>query len=82
VPYVIVRGQSFYERAEVKDAAAYLRLALEPRSDLDRLRVVNRPSRKIREKTVARIQERAAERGQILCGLVEDALFADAPKAH
>ncbi len=63
VPYVIVRGQSFYERAEVKDAAAYLRLALEPRSDLDLLRVVNRPSRKIGERTVARIEEHAALRG-------------------
>ena len=30
IPYVIVRGTSFYERAEVKDAAAYLRLALSP----------------------------------------------------
>ncbi len=63
VPYVIVRGQSFYERAEVKDAAAYLRLALEPRSDLDLLRVVNRPSRKIGERTVALLQERAAAAG-------------------
>jgi DNA helicase-2/ATP-dependent DNA helicase PcrA len=63
VPYVIVRGQSFYERAEVKDAAAYLRLALEPRSDLDLLRVANRPSRKLGEKTMARIQERASAAG-------------------
>jgi len=63
VPYVIVRGTSFYERAEVKDAAAYLRLALEPRSDLDLLRVVNRPSRKIGDRTVARLQEHARGRG-------------------
>jgi DNA helicase-2/ATP-dependent DNA helicase PcrA len=63
VPYVIVRGQSFYERAEVKDAAAYLRLALEPRSDLDLLRVVNRPSRKLGERTMGRIRESAAARG-------------------
>ena len=51
IPYVIVRGTSFYERAEVKDAAAYLRLALEPRSDLDLERVVNKPPRGIGEKT-------------------------------
>jgi DNA helicase-2/ATP-dependent DNA helicase PcrA len=63
VPYVIVRGQSFYERAEVKDAASYLRLALEPRSDLDLLRVVNRPSRKIGERTLERIEAHAAGRG-------------------
>ena len=63
VPYVIVRGTSFYERAEVKDAAAYLRLALEPRSDLDLERVVNRPARGIGEKTVERLRAHARARG-------------------
>ncbi len=66
IPYVIVRGTSFYERAEVKDAAAYLRLALEPRSDLDLERVVNRPPRGIGEKTVERLRAHARERGASL----------------
>jgi DNA helicase-2/ATP-dependent DNA helicase PcrA len=66
VPYVVVRGTSFYDRAEVKDAAAYLRLALAPRSDLDLLRVVNRPARGIGEKSVERLQAFAAERGLAL----------------
>jgi DNA helicase-2/ATP-dependent DNA helicase PcrA len=63
IPYVVVRGTSFYERAEVKDAAAYLRLALEPRSDLDLSRVVNKPPRGIGEKTVERLRARARDRG-------------------
>ncbi len=63
IPYVIVRGTSFYERAEVKDAAAWLRLALEPRSDLDLRRVVNRPPRGIGEKTLERLDAHARERG-------------------
>src|SRR6266542_1507926 len=63
IPYVIVRGTSFYERAEVKDAAAYLRLALEPRSDLDLDRVVNKPPRGIGEKTVDRLHAHARARG-------------------
>jgi DNA helicase-2/ATP-dependent DNA helicase PcrA len=63
IPYVIVRGTSFYERAEVKDAAAYLRLALEPRSDLDLARVVNKPPRGIGERTVERLQAHARARG-------------------
>jgi DNA helicase II / ATP-dependent DNA helicase PcrA len=63
IPYVIVRGTSFYERAEVKDAAAYLRLALSPRSDLDLSRVVNRPPRGIGEKTVERLRAFAEEQG-------------------
>ena len=66
IPYVIVRGTSFYERAEVKDAAAYLRLALTPRSDLDLLRVVNRPPRGIGEKSVERLQAFARDRGLAL----------------
>ena len=60
VPYVIVRGTSFYDRAEVKDAAAYLRLALSPSSDLDLERIVNRPPRGIGEKTVERLRAHAA----------------------
>src|SRR6266542_1530381 len=66
IPYVIVRGTSFYERAEVKDAAAYLRLALEPRSDLDLDRVVNKPPRGIGEKTVERLRAHARARGTSL----------------
>ncbi|HET8538618.1 MAG TPA: UvrD-helicase domain-containing protein [Anaeromyxobacter sp.] len=63
VPYVIVRGTSFYERAEVKDAAAYLRLALEPRSDLDLERIVNTPPRGIGDRTVERLRAHARQRG-------------------
>ena len=66
VPYVIVRGTSFYERAEVRDAAAWLRLALNPSSDLDLLRVVNRPARGIGEKTLERLQAFAGARGLTL----------------
>jgi len=63
IPYVIVRGTSFFERAEVRDAAAYLRLSLSPASDLDLARVLNRPARGIGEKTVERLQSFAVERG-------------------
>jgi DNA helicase-2/ATP-dependent DNA helicase PcrA len=63
IPYVIVRGTSFYERAEVKDAAAYLRLALEPRSDLDLERIVNKPPRGIGDRTVERLEAHARDRG-------------------
>jgi DNA helicase-2/ATP-dependent DNA helicase PcrA len=66
VPYVIVRGTSFYDRAEVKDAAAWLRIALNPGSDLDLERVVNRPPRGIGEKTVERLRAHAAATGKTL----------------
>jgi DNA helicase-2/ATP-dependent DNA helicase PcrA len=66
IPYVIVRGTSFYDRAEVKDAAAWLRLALNPGSDLDLERVVNRPPRGIGEKTMERLRAHAAATGKTL----------------
>jgi DNA helicase-2/ATP-dependent DNA helicase PcrA len=72
IPYVIVRGQSFYERAEVRDAAAYLRLALTPRSDLDLERVVNRPARGIGDRTVERLRAHAAGRGVSLFDALSD----------
>jgi DNA helicase-2/ATP-dependent DNA helicase PcrA len=72
VPYVIVRGTSFYDRAEVKDAAAYLRLALSPRSDLDLERVVNRPPRGIGEKTMERLRAHASARGLSLFEAIAD----------
>ncbi len=59
VPYTIVRGRSFYDRAEVKDAVSYLRLALNPQSDADLLRVINTPPRGIGETTVERLTDYA-----------------------
>ncbi len=72
IPYVIVRGTSFYERAEVRDAAAYLRLALSPRSDLDLERVLNRPARGIGDRTVERLRAHAAGRGLSLFEALEE----------
>jgi DNA helicase-2/ATP-dependent DNA helicase PcrA len=73
VPYVIVRGRSFFERAEIKDAIAYLRLMVNPRSDVDLLRVFNSPPRGIGDTTVERLTSHALDRGIS----VYDALGAD-----
>jgi DNA helicase-2/ATP-dependent DNA helicase PcrA len=63
VPYTLVSGRSFYERAEIKDAASYLRLMVNPRSDADLLRVINVPARAIGETTQERVSAWAAEEG-------------------
>jgi DNA helicase-2/ATP-dependent DNA helicase PcrA len=55
VPYQIIGGMRFYERAEIKDALAYLRLMVNPRSDVDVLRVVNTPARGIGSTTIDRL---------------------------
>ena len=55
VPYQIVGGTKFYDRAEVKDALAYLRVLVNPASDVDLMRVVNVPARGIGQTTVDRL---------------------------
>jgi DNA helicase-2/ATP-dependent DNA helicase PcrA len=63
IPYQIIGGMRFFERAEVKDVLAYLRLVDNPRSDADLLRIVNVPSRGIGDTTVKRLLDVSAERG-------------------
>jgi DNA helicase-2/ATP-dependent DNA helicase PcrA len=63
VPYTLVSGRSFYDRAEVRDAAAYLRLMVNPRSDADLLRVINTPARGIGDTTVERLTDYADQQG-------------------
>jgi DNA helicase-2/ATP-dependent DNA helicase PcrA len=55
ISYQIVGGTRFFERAEVKDALAYLRIVVNPRSDVDLLRVVNVPARGIGATTIDRL---------------------------
>jgi DNA helicase-2/ATP-dependent DNA helicase PcrA len=55
IPYQIVGGTKFYDRAEIKDALAYMRLVANPESDVDLLRVVNVPPRGIGQTTVDRL---------------------------
>ncbi len=59
LPYRIVGGFRFYERAEIRDALAYLRLIHQPADDLAFERIVNVPKRGLGDKAVARIQQYA-----------------------
>ncbi len=71
VPYTLVSGRSFYERAEVRDAAAYLRLMVNPRSDADLMRVINTPARGIGDTTVERLTDHANAEGYSLFEALE-----------
>jgi DNA helicase-2/ATP-dependent DNA helicase PcrA len=61
VPYQIIGGMKFFDRAEVKDLLSYLRFVANPRSDTDLLRIINVPPRGIGDKTVEKIMSVAAE---------------------
>lgn len=52
IPYVVVGGVGFYQRAEIKDALAYLRLIANPADDIAFKRIVNNPRRGIGETTI------------------------------
>ena len=59
IPYRIYGGQRFFERAEIKNALAYLRLISTPHDDTSLERVINIPARGIGEKTVEKLREAA-----------------------
>ena len=57
IPYRILGGTKFYERAEIKDCIAYLRLIHQGKDDLSFERIVNNPKRSIGESTIKMIRE-------------------------
>ena len=59
LPYQIIGGFRFYERAEIRDAIAYLRLVVQPADDLAFERIVNQPKRGLGDKAVATIHRHA-----------------------
>jgi DNA helicase-2/ATP-dependent DNA helicase PcrA len=63
LPYRLVGTVRFFQRAEIKDALAYLRLLRHPNDDLAFTRVVNRPSRGVGERTLAALEARAGAAG-------------------
>jgi DNA helicase-2/ATP-dependent DNA helicase PcrA len=63
LPYRIVGGFRFYERAEIRDALAYLRVIAQPADDLAFERIVNTPKRGLGDKAVARIHNLARTTG-------------------
>ncbi|MBV9761431.1 MAG: UvrD-helicase domain-containing protein [Acidobacteriaceae bacterium] len=77
--YLVVGGFSFYQRAEVKDLLAYLKVLLSPHDSVSLLRIVNTPARGIGKGTVEQMETFALEHGLSLWNalprMVEDKLF-------
>jgi DNA helicase-2/ATP-dependent DNA helicase PcrA len=71
IPYEVVRGLRFYERMEVKDLIAYLRVIVNPADELSLLRALTRPRRGIGEKTIEALRLYAAREGLTLFEALE-----------
>ena len=66
IPYTVVGGMKFYERKEIKDVLAYLKLIDNPSDGLSLKRIINVPSRGIGEKTIEKIEAFSREKGRSL----------------
>jgi len=77
IPYRIVGGFRFYERAEIRDALAYLRVIAQPADDLAFERIVNTPKRGLGDKAVAKVHELARRAGVPLMQAAAQILDSD-----
>ena len=73
IPYVVVGGLRFYDRREIKDVLAYLRLLVNPADTVSLLRVLNVPRRGIGKTTIERLTDAATQLGLPLWEVVRDA---------
>lgn len=72
VPYVIARGTAFYDRKEIKDALAYLRMLANVADDVAFRRIINSPARGIGESTIKRLEAIGAASGRGLDAVCRD----------
>jgi DNA helicase-2/ATP-dependent DNA helicase PcrA len=77
IPYTVVGGMKFYERREIKDVLAYLKLMNNPLDGLSLKRIINVPSRGIGEKTIEKIEAFAREKGISLYEGLKQAIGED-----
>jgi DNA helicase-2/ATP-dependent DNA helicase PcrA len=81
IAYRVIGGQRFYERAEVKDVLAYLRVIENPQDDVSLLRIINTPPRGIGKTTLDRVLEQAAQAGRSVWTTLRAPALEDLPKA-
>jgi DNA helicase II / ATP-dependent DNA helicase PcrA len=81
VPYQVVGGVRFYERAEIKDAMAYLAVISNPSDSGALERIINVPKRGLGATSVARLQEHARRNGVSLYGALAEAEAVDLTRA-
>ena len=82
LPYVLIGGMSFFDRREVRDVLAYLRVLDSPHDEISLLRIINTPARGISPKTVDHLLSTAVAEGRPLWQAMQDsALLTPLPDA-
>ncbi|MBE0417299.1 MAG: UvrD-helicase domain-containing protein [Coriobacteriia bacterium] len=86
VPYQIVGGTRFFDRAEIRDVMAYVKAAVNPADEIALKRIINKPKRGIGDSTVSTVEYEAAKRGMSFeSGLrfaVEEGLLGTGPRTR
>ncbi|MCK9407754.1 MAG: UvrD-helicase domain-containing protein [Bacteroidetes bacterium] len=72
IPYVIIGGVAFYQRKEIKDVLAYLRLIVNPKDEESLMRVINFPARGIGDTTVEKLLEHSVQTNAAMFDVVKD----------
>lgn len=79
IPYRIYGGLSFYQRKEIKDLVAYLKVVVNPSEEESLRRIINYPKRGIGDTTIEKLTVIAAQRGKTLWQTMEMVEFCDLP---
>lgn len=77
IPYRLIGGTRFYERQEIKDMLAYLRLVRNPADNISCARVINVPPRGIGIKTMTKLESVASSRNESLMDLLDNLFASD-----
>lgn len=80
MPYNMVGGMKFYQRAEIKDLMSYMKVVLNPMDDIAMVRIINTPKRGIGEKTIEILENHAASLGTSIYDAMKEADFIGIPK--
>jgi len=81
IPYTVVGGVKFYERAEIKDVMSFLRLAIRPHDTPSIERVINVPSRGIGDTTLQSLNDASRDRNATLWTVIDGSLSFLPPRA-
>ena len=77
-PYRILAGLRFYDRREIKDILAYLRVLYNPADDINLMRIINVPKRGIGDTTISKIQAYAGSVGRSMYEIITDPAYEEA----